>query len=112
MFFHFLYCYILKQNIMKKIWITSVFMAFSTIALAQQDDQQPNDDQIQQQAPRETQRTLERSSKAEAVKQTSNAEVDAEKEAKEKAQSQKQTKAQPVGLNPADPASKKAKRKN
>ena len=97
---------------MKKIWITTAFIAFSTIAMAQQDEQQPNDNQLQQQAPRETQRTVERSAKVEAVKQTSNAEKKKKKEAKDKAQSQKQTKAQPVGLNPTEASPKKGKRTN
>ena len=85
---------------MTNIWITTAFLVFTTITLAQQG--QPNDDQLQQQAPRETQRTVERSAKVEAVKEQCNSEVDAEKMAKDKSQTQKQTKTQPVGLNPAD----------
>lgn len=69
---------------------------------AQQDRQQPNDDQLQQQAPRETQVRTERAAKVEAVKAHSNNEIDAEKASKDKGQSQNQTKAQPTGLNPKD----------
>lgn len=86
---------------MKNILISAAFISFTTFAFAQQEPQ-PNDDQLQQQAPRETQRTIERSAKIEAVKQQNNTEVNAEKEAKDKGQSQKQTKAQAVGINPSD----------
>ena len=104
--------FVIKQYIMKKIWITATFIAFSTIAMAQQDEQQPNDDQLQQQPPSESQKQVERAARIDAVKQTSNEQVAAEKEAKDKAQSQKQTKAQPVGLNPTEASPKKAKRTN
>lgn len=85
---------------MKKIWITAAFIAMSSVASAQQD--QPNDDQLQQQAPRETQVRTERAAKVEAVKTQSNSEIEAEKASKDQGQSQKQTKAQPVGINPTE----------
>lgn len=91
---------------MKKI-LTAVFLAVSAIASAQQVNQQPNDDQLQQQAPRETQQQMERAAKVDAVKQQSNSEIAAEKAAKEKGQSQRQTKTQPVGINPPDDAKPK-----
>jgi len=87
---------------MKNSIMTAAFLVFTTFAFAQQGESQPNDDQLQQQAPRETQRTVERSAKVEAAKQQSNTQIDAEKEAKDKGQTQKQTKAQPVGMNPSD----------
>ena len=91
---------------MKKLSITAAFLFFSGLVFSQQGGEQPNDDQLQQQAPRETQRQVERSAKVEAVKQQSNSEVDAERLAKEKSQTQKQTKAQPVGMNPEDTVAK------
>jgi len=97
---------------MKNIWITAAFLLTVTFASAQQGDQQPNDDQLQQQAPRETQRTVERSAKVEAVKTEGNAQVDAEKETKDKSQTQRQTKVQPVGINPSDSDAKKPKKAN
>lgn len=87
---------------MKRFFLTAVFFAISAMATAQRDGQQPNDDQLQQQAPRETQRTMERSAKVDAVKQQSQSEIQAEQAAKAKGQSQKQTKTQPVGINPTD----------
>lgn len=91
---------------MKKI-LTAVVLATSAIAAAQQVNQQPTDDQLQQQAPRETQQRVERAAKVDAVRQQSNSEIAAEKAAKEKGQSQRQTKAQPVGINPPDEAKQK-----
>lgn len=93
---------------MKKTILSAAFLVISSIAAAQQDSQQPNDDQLQQQAPRETQRQVERSAKVEAVKQQSNLEVEAEKASKEQGQSQRQTKTQPVGINPQDSEAKPA----
>lgn len=91
---------------MKKIFFTAAFIAISSIAAAQQDGQQPNDDQLQQQAPRETQVRVERAAKVDAVQQQSNSEVQAEKASKDKGQSQKQTKVQPAGINPTDTVAK------
>ncbi|HMI08654.1 MAG TPA: hypothetical protein VK528_13980 [Flavobacterium sp.] len=92
---------------MKKVFLTAAFIAVTSIASAQQDgQQQPNDDQLQQQAPRETQARTERAAKVEAVKQQSNSEIEAEKASKDKGQSQKQTKVQPVGINPDNPEEK------
>ena len=86
-----------------KILFTILSMsAFMYTASAQEDNQQRNDDQLQQQAPRETQVATERAAKVEAVKSHSNNEIDAEKAAKDKGQSANQTKAQPTGLNPRD----------
>jgi hypothetical protein len=90
---------------MKKLFI-AVFFAISSIAAAQREGQQPNDDQIQQQPPRDTQRQVERSAKVEAVKQQSKSEIEAEQASKAQGQSQKQTKVQPVGINPPDTLSK------
>lgn len=87
---------------MKNIFLTAAFIAMTSIATAQQAGQQPNDDQLQQQAPRATQVRTENASKVEAVKVQSNAAIEAEKASKETGQSQKQTKVQPVGLNPTD----------
>ena len=85
---------------MRNILITAACIALSSVATAQQNGQQPNDDQLQQQAPRTTQVRTENASKVEAVKAQSNAAIEAEKASKDKGQSQKQTKVQPVGLNP------------
>ena len=87
---------------MKNLFITAALFASTFIAAAQQDGQQPSDDQLQQQVPRETQVRTERAAKVEAVKSSSNNEIDAEKAAKDKGQSQNQTKTQPTGLNPKD----------
>lgn len=89
---------------MKKLLFTAACIAITSVAAAQQDRQQPNDDQLQQQAPRETQRQVERAAKVEAVKQQSNADIQAEQDAKAKSQSQRQTKTQPMGMNPKDTA--------
>lgn len=97
---------------MKKIWITTVFLVLSTVVMAQADEPQPSDDQLQQQPPSESQKQLERAARIDAVKQTTNEEVAAEKQAKDKSQTQKQTKAQPVGLNPTEASPKKATRNN
>ncbi|MFT3795482.1 hypothetical protein [Flavobacterium sp.] len=91
---------------MKKLFLTAALLTVGTVATAQQDGQQPNDDQIQQQAPRETQVQMERAARIEAIKTQSNSEIEAEKAAKDKGQSQKQTKTQPVGLNPSDTVAK------
>ena len=85
---------------MKKIILTVAFLAITSIAAAQENEQQPNDDQLQQQAPRSTQVQTERASKIEAVKTESNTAIESEKASKDQGQSQKQTKAQPVGINP------------
>lgn len=90
---------------MKKFF-TAVILAFGTIASAQQDGQQPSDDQIQQQPPRDTQVQMERAAKVDAVKRQSQSDIEAEQAAKAQGQSQKQTKAQPVGINPPDTLSK------
>lgn len=87
---------------MKQLFFTAAFLAISTIAAAQREGEQPNDDQLQQQAPRETRVQVERAAKIDAVRTQSNSEIEAEKAAKDKGQSQKQTKTQPVGLNPSD----------
>lgn len=66
---------------MKKIVFMVSLLAMSGIAMGQE-EQQPNDDQLQQQAPRETQVRTERAAKREAKKakqlekeRTTNAEV-------------------------------------
>lgn len=100
-----------QNDVMKNFRYTLLCAAAcltSNLMLAQQDqdEQQPNDDQLQQQAPRENQVQLERAAKVEAVKNQSNSELEAEKTAKETGQTQRQTKTQPVGINPSQPESK------
>lgn len=98
---------------MKKLILSMAAVTLGMVATAQQDppEQQPNDDQLQQQAPRETQVRVERAAKVEAVKAQSNSEIEAERVAKEKGQTQRQTKAQPVGINPDEPQPRKLKPK-
>lgn len=81
---------------MKKFLIASAFM-FTVGAFAQQG--QPNDDQLQQQAPRPTQVRVEHTATNAARNQSAN-EIEAEKAAKDKGQTQTQTKTQPNGLPP------------
>mgnify|MGYP003607762962 FL=1 len=88
---------------MKNVIMGLVFLAFSGIASAQTDtgdEIQNKQDQIQQQPPRETQRTTERASKVDAVKQQSQSEIDAEKTAKDKGQSKNYTKVNPDKISP------------
>ncbi len=98
---------------MKKLILSVAAATLSMVAAAQKEppEQQPNDDQLQQQAPRETQMRVERASKVEAVKAQSNSEIEAERAAKEKGQTQRQTKAQPVGINPDEPQPRELKPK-
>ena len=99
-----------ENTFMKKLILSAAVATFSMVAAAQQEPQ-PNDDQLQQQAPRETQVRTERAAKIEAVKAQSNAEIEAERAAKEKGQTQRQTKAQPVGINPDEPQPRELKPK-
>jgi hypothetical protein len=78
---------------MKKLWITAAFLAFGAYASAQT-GQQPNDDQLQQQAPRETQTEVERAARIDAVRAQSNQEVQAERQSQEKASTKRVTSAQ------------------
>lgn len=59
---------------MRKIFIIATFFAMTTVAMAQQ-EQQTNDDQLQQQAPRETQVRTERA----ATREAQNKALDAKK---------------------------------
>ncbi len=79
---------------MKKLMISAAFLAFSAVASAQTGEQQPNDDQLQQQAPRETQVETERAAKIDAVKSQSNQEIQAEKQSQEKSSTKRVTTAQ------------------
>lgn len=72
---------------MKKILTVATFFAMTTFAMAQQ-EQQINDDQLQQQAPRETQVRTERAATNEAKNQALDAKKK-EEEAKEAAEKAK-----------------------
>ncbi|NUY79877.1 hypothetical protein HUK80_03140 [Flavobacterium sp. MAH-1] len=76
---------------MKKFIITSAMLAFFGIASAQQDGQ-ADQDKIQQEPPRPTQKQVERSAavdaKANSVKKQSEKELEGEMRAKQKGQSQ------------------------
>lgn len=91
---------------MKKILTVATFFAMTTFATAQQ-EQQINDDQLQQQAPRETQVRTERAATNEAKSQALDAKKKEEeaKEAAEKANSDAAKKA-------AIPAEKKVQNQN
>lgn len=83
---------------MKNLFIGMAFFAFTGIAYAQTDIEdyiENNQDRIQQEPPRDTQRQNERASKVEAAKQQSQSEIDNEKEAKDKGQSKNYTKVNP-----------------
>lgn len=70
---------------MKKIFTAAALLLFGLGAMAQQNGQ-PNDDQLQQQAPRETQVEVERAARREARR----------KEAERKQNAQEATKATPA----------------
>ncbi len=89
-----------------KSLFTAALCSISLMGAAQQEPQQPSDDQLQQQPPRDTQRSIERGARIEAVKQQGKSEMEAEQAAKAKGQSQIQTKTQPVGINPPDTLAK------
>lgn len=88
---------------MKNLFMAIAFFGFAGIASAQTDigdEIENNQDRIQQQPPRDTQRTTERAAKVEATKNQSEAEIDAEKEAKDKGQSKNYTKVNPNKITP------------
>ncbi|MGK4569185.1 hypothetical protein [Flavobacterium sp. 3HN19-14] len=78
---------------MKKLFITAAFLAFSGIALAQQDGS-VHQDQIQQQPPRETQQQIENAAQRTAAQKKAESEFQAEKRAKDKGSTQKVTTAE------------------
>ena len=83
---------------MKKIFITAAFLAFSGIALAQQNGQ-ADQDKIQQEPPRETQQQVENAAQRNATQkstpqQKAESEFQAEKRAKDKGSTQKVTTAE------------------
>ena len=78
---------------MKKILITAAFLAFSGIALAQQNGQ-VDQDKIQQEPPREAQKQIENAAKRSAAQQQAESEFQAEKRAKDKGSTQKVTTAE------------------
>jgi Ni/Co efflux regulator RcnB len=84
---------------MKKIFITAAFFAMSTFAMAQE-DQQPSDDQLQQQAPRESQTRNERA----ATRDAKNEELNAKKaeEVKKEAEKNKNTATPKKEITPSD----------
>jgi hypothetical protein len=88
---------------MKKLFMGIALFAFTGIAFAQtdiEDEIQNNQDRMQQEPPRDTQRRTESAAKIDATKQQSEAEIDAEKEAKEKGQSKNYTKVNPDKISP------------
>lgn len=70
-------------------------LAICGICSAQQTGQ-PDQDKIQQEPPRETQRVIERASKTDAIQRKAESEFQAEKQAKDKGRTQKQTTAEPA----------------
>jgi len=91
-----------KIKIMKSLFIAIAF-AFTGIASAQtdvEDEIQNNQDKIQQEPPRDTQKQMDRAAKIDAEKRNNNANIDAEKKAKEKGQSKNYTKVNPDKLKP------------
>ena len=88
---------------MKNLLITIVFFAFSGIAFAQtdiEDEIENNQDKVQQEPPREAQRSTEKNAKIDATKQQSSTEIEKEKEAKNKGQSKNYTKVNPDKITP------------
>jgi len=88
---------------MKNLFMGIAFFAFAGIASAQTDigdEIENNQDRIQQQPPRDAQRSTERAAKVEATKRQSESEIDAEKDAKDKGQSKNYTKVNPDKISP------------
>jgi len=79
------------KNIRNLVAAAAFFMA---LPMAAQQNGQVNQDELQQQPPRETQRELERAAKVDAAKKKSDADFQAEKRAKDKGRTQKQTTAE------------------
>lgn len=88
---------------MKKLFIAVTLFASIGFASAQVDkdaDLQPDQDQIQQQAPRNTQAEVDRAARIDAEKRKNDAAIEAEKKAKDKGQSKNYTKVNPDKLSP------------
>lgn len=88
---------------MKNIFMAIAFLAFTGIASAQNDtgdEIENNQDRIQQEPPRETQRRVENASKVDATKRQAESEIDAEKESKDKGRSKNYTKVNPNKVAP------------
>ncbi len=96
-----------KYFIMKKIFSFIAFLAFSTMAMAQQESQkeQPNDDQLQQQPPKETQAELERAAVVENRKKELEEKQD-EKAIERKKALKKRNKANDTVTKPKKPVAK------
>lgn len=90
---------------MKKIILTVAFLAVSLGAMAQP-EQQVNDDQLQQQAPRETQKEVETAAAREARKKEAEAK---QKEADQKAIEQAEAKRKEAELEKEKQEKAKAK---
>ena len=88
---------------MKNLFIGMAILAFTGIASAQTDigdEIENNQDRIQQEPPRTTQRSTESAAKVDAAKRQSEAEIDAEMKAKDKGQSKNYTKVNPDKISP------------
>ncbi len=88
---------------MKNLFMAIAFFGFAGIASAQTDigdEIENNQDKIQQEPPRDTQRRVENASKVDATKRQSESEIDAEKESKDKGQSKNYTKVDPNKIAP------------
>lgn len=89
---------------MKNIFIAIAFLGFAQIANAQndeiQDEIENNQDKIQQNPPRDSQRQVENAAKIEATKRQSEAEIEAEKKSKDKGRSKNYTKVDPNKIAP------------
>lgn len=92
-----------KINTMKNLFMAIAFFGFAGIASAQTDigdEIENNQDKIQQEPPRDTQRRVENASKVDATKRQSESEIDAEKASKDKGQSKNYTKVDPNKIAP------------
>ena len=78
---------------MRKTLITAALLAFSGIALAQQNGQ-ADQDKIQQEPPRESQQQIENAAKRSTAQKQAESEFQAEKRAKDKGSTQKVTTAE------------------
>ena len=83
-------------KIMKKPFLTFALFVFTSLAFSQEEKQQNDQDKIQQEPPRPTQRDVERAAKVDAIIKQSDKELKAEKQAKAKSSTQKQTTGEPV----------------
>lgn len=89
---------------MKNLFIGITLLGFTQIVAAQndqiQDEIENNQDKIQQEPPRDSQRQVENAAKIEATKSQSEAEIEAEKKSKDKGQSKNYTKVDPNKIAP------------